>query len=297
MKINFPVVLDGGLSFPLEEKKISLDKKLWTAALLVSNPELIKEVHLNYIKAGAEIITTSSYQASFKSLKEIGFNELQSKKLILKSVEIVEEIKKKYKKNIIIAASIGPYGSYLADGSEYKGIYNINDENIYNFHKKKIDILDNSNADILAFETIPNYRETKIIAEILKGTKKKSWISFSCKNEKQISDGTSLEKCCEYLNNHPKIFAVGINCTSPKYVSELIKILKIKSNKKKTIIYPNSGQKYNAKIKKWIGNKENLFDTYIDEWINLDVDILGGCCRIGPKEIEKIKNKIKLKRT
>ena len=294
MKINFPAVLDGGLSFPLEEKKILMNTNLWTAELLISNPELIREVHINYIDSGAQIITTSSYQASFKSLKKRGYTEIQSKNIILKSVEILEEIKKNYDNKIIIAASIGPYGSYLADGSEYVGNYNISKEYFFNFYKKKIDLLDSSNVDVLAFETIPSYKEAKVIANILKGTKKKSWISFSCKNEKEISDGTKLEKCCEYLNNHSKIFGVGVNCTSPKYISKLISILKRKLKNKKIIIYPNSGEIYDGKNKNWIGNNNRTFESYIDEWLNLGVDILGGCCRVGPKEIKKIKDKIDL---
>ncbi len=294
MKINFPAVLDGGLSFPLEEKKKLMNTNLWTAELLISKPELISEVHINYIDSGAQIITTSSYQASFKSLKKRGYTEIQSKNIILKSVEILEEIKNNYDNKIIIAASIGPYGSYLADGSEYVGNYNISKEYIFNFYKKKIDLLDSSNADILAFETIPSYKEAKVIAKILKGTKKQSWISFSCKNEKEISDGTKLEKCCEYLNNHSKIFGVGVNCTSPKYISNLISILKRKLKNKKIIIYPNSGEIYDGKNKNWIGNNNRTFESYIDEWLNLGVDILGGCCRVGPKEIKKIKDKIDL---
>ena len=294
MKINFPAVLDGGLSFPLEEKKILMNTNLWTAELLISNPELIREVHINYIDSGAQIITTSSYQASFKSLKKRGYTEIQSKNIILKSVEILEEIKKNYDNKIIIAASIGPYGSYLADGSEYVGNYNISKEYFFNFYKKKIDLLDSSNVDVLAFETIPSYKEAKVIAKILKGTKKQSWISFSCKNEKEISDGTKLEKCCEYLNNHTKIFGVGVNCTSPKYISKLISILKRKLKNKKIIIYPNSGEIYDGKNKNWIGNNNRTFESYIDEWLNLGVDILGGCCRVGPKEIRKIKDKIDL---
>ena len=117
MKKNIPIILDGGLSFPLEEKKIQMNQNLWTAELLISNPEIIRDVHINYINAGAEIITTSSYQASFKSLKERGLNEIKSKKIILKSVKIIEELRKKYNKKIIIAASIGPYGASLSDGS------------------------------------------------------------------------------------------------------------------------------------------------------------------------------------
>lgn len=294
MKINFPAVLDGGLSFPLEEKKIRMNTNLWTAELLISKPELIREVHINYIDSGAKIITTSSYQASFKSLKKRGYSEIQSKNIILKSVEIVEEIKKNYNNKIIIAASIGPYGSYLADGSEYVGNYDINEETFFDFYKKKVDLLDSSSADVLAFETIPSYKEAKVISNILKETKKQSWISFSCKNQKEISDGTKLEKCCEYLNNHSKIFGVGVNCTSPKYISKLISILKRKLKNKKIIIYPNSGEIYDGKNKNWIGNSNITFESYIDEWLNLGVDILGGCCRVGTKEIKKIKDKIDL---
>ena len=294
MKNNYPMILDGGLSFPVEKKNINLNSKLWTSELLISNEKLIKSIHLEYLKAGAQFITTASYQASIESLKKEGFNFQESKKIILKSVDLAEEVKKlfnkKYinKKNILIAASIGSYGSFLSDGSEYKGDYDVNDKTIFDFHESKIQILENSNANILAFEAIPNYREAKIISKILENCKKKSWISFTCKNELEISDGTLLAKCCNFLKKNPNIFALGVNCTSPKYVTQLIKILKNNCGDKKIIIYPNSGKKYDSKNKSWIGKKNNSFDILLKEWINLGVDILGGCCGIGPNQIKKI---------
>jgi|TARA_B110000881_G_C18561313_1_gene510027 homocysteine S-methyltransferase len=294
MKNNYPMILDGGLSFPIEKKGINLNSKLWTTELLISNQKIIKDVHLKYLKAGAQFITTCSYQASIKSLKNRGFNFEESKKIILKSITIAEEVKniynKKYtnKKKILIAASIGSYGSYLSDGSEYKGNYDVNDKIIFDFHKSKIQILENSNADVLAFEAIPSYRETKIISKILEDSKKKSWISFTCKNDLEISDGTLLAQCCKYLKNHPNIFAIGVNCTSPKYISNLIKILKNNCGEKKIIVYPNSGKKYDSINKNWIGKKNNSFDILLKEWIDLGVDIIGGCCGIGPNQIKKI---------
>ena len=288
------MILDGGLSFPVEKRNINLNSKLWTSELLISNEKLIKSIHLEYLKAGAQFITTASYQASIESLKKEGFNFQESKKIILKSVDLAEEVKKlfikKYinKKKILIAASIGSYGSFLSDGSEYKGDYNVNDKTIFDFHESKIQILENSKANILAFEAIPNYREAKIISKILENCKKKSWISFTCKNELEISDGTLLAKCCNFLKNNPNIFALGVNCTSPKYVTQLIKILKNNCGDKKIIIYPNSGKKYDSKNKSWIGKKNNSFDILLKEWINLGVDILGGCCGIGPNQIKKI---------
>ena len=232
MKISYPAVLDGGLSYPLEKNGFNLTKDLWVSELLISNPKAIKNAHIDYLNSGAEILTSSSYQASFNLLKNRGYNKSKSKKIILKSIEILNQVKKKTNKNFIIAASIGPYGSSLADGSEYRGINNISDEKLYEFYKDKVDVLDKSTADLLAFETVPSFKETKVISRILKNTKKMSWISFSCRNEKEINDGTSIEKCCELLKNQPKVFAIGINCTSPVYISELIQIIKKNTHKK-----------------------------------------------------------------
>tara|TARA_Y100000590_G_scaffold12272_1_gene14901 strand:- start:893 stop:2392 length:1500 start_codon:yes stop_codon:yes gene_type:complete len=291
MKISYPAVLDGGLSYPLEKNGFNIKKDLWVSELLISNPKAIKNAHIDYLNSGAEILTSSSYQASFNLLKNRGYNKSKSKKIILKSIEILNQVKKNTNKNFIIAASIGPYGSSLADGSEYRGINNVSDKKIYEFYKDKVDVLDKSSANLLAFETIPSFKETKVILRILKNTKKMAWISFSCRNDKEINDGTSIEKCCELLKNQPKVFAIGINCTSPIYISKLIRIIK-KNTHKKIIIYPNSGEKYDGEKKIWKGNVINPFESYIDEWLKLGVDILGGCCRIGPKEIKKIKSKV-----
>ena len=294
MNISYPAILDGGLSYPLEKNGLDIKNDLWVSELLISNPKAIKKAHIDYLDSGAEIITSSSYQASFNLLKNRGYDESKSKEIILKSIKILKHLKKKYKKNFIIAASIGPYGSSLADGSEYKGLKNIDEEKVYKFYKKKVDILDKSEADLLAFETIPSFKEAKVISEIIKSAKKKCWISFSCQNEKEINDGTHIEKCCILLKNHPKVFAIGINCTSPIYISNLIQIIKKIIINKKIIAYPNSGEIYDGKKKVWKGSIIRSFESYIDEWLTLGVDILGGCCRVGPEEIKKIKTKADL---
>lgn len=138
MNISYPAILDGGLSYPLEKKGLDIKNDLWVSELLISNPKAIKKAHIDYIDSGAEIITSSSYQASFNLLKNRGYDESKSKEIILKSIKILKHLKKKYKKNFIIAASIGPYGSSLADGSEYKGLKDIDEEKVYKFYKKKL---------------------------------------------------------------------------------------------------------------------------------------------------------------
>jgi homocysteine S-methyltransferase len=190
-----------------------------------------------------------------------------------------------------IAASIGPYGAYLADGSEYHGCYGVSSEALKEYHLNRIRILDHSNADFFAFETIPSFQEAKVLAELLEETEKTAWISFSCKDGNHLNDGTDITECVSFFANNPKIFAIGVNCTAPKYISGLIKSIKAKSGSKKIIVYPNSGEAYNAESKTWVGLSDPvLFVTMVKEWIELGADILGGCCRIGPDHIKSIRD-------
>ncbi len=295
MKIRYPILLDGGLSNELEKQGCNLNHKLWSAKMLETTPEAIIEAHLAYLNSGAQCIITSSYQASIPGFMAIGYDRTTAETLILKSIELAEEAIKRFmtsRFNVtkpFIAASIGPYGAYLADGSEYNGNYGISDEKLREFHLPRIRILDCSNADFFACETIPNFQEAKVIAEILKETKKSAWMSFSCKDEHHLNDGTDIEECTAFFAKHPKVFAIGVNCTAPKYISGLITSIKKRSGLKKIVVYPNSGEVYNAESKTWIGLADpNLFAAMAKEWLELGSDILGGCCRIGPEHIKSI---------
>ncbi len=291
--LQYPILLDGGLSNQLETQGCRLDNPMWTAALLQTDPQQIINAHLAYLEAGARIIITSSYQANFLGFGDMGLSSNESKTLILKSVELAESAitlfceKHPNADRPLIAASIGPYGAYLADGSEYRGYYDISDPELEDFHREKIEILDNTNADWIACETIPSYRETKILSSILEDCKKKSWVTFSCKDDEHLNDGTPLKKCIEHLSTNKQIFAVGVNCTHPTFISGLIRRIKAVDQYKKIIVYPNSGELYDAGSKSWSG-KPGIPIDLVKEWIEVGADIIGGCCRIGPKEIKAI---------
>ena len=297
MNISYPLLLDGGLSNELERQGCNLNNKLWSAKMLADTPEAIIQAHLSYLRAGANCITTASYQASVPGFIALGYNSAAAEAFILQSVELAEEAIKRYlaegNNNVkpLIAASIGPYGAFLADGSEYHGNYGVDDEILKEFHLSRISLLDHSNADFFACETIPSFQEVRGLAEILQETKKSAWISCSCKDEHHLNDGTDIGECAEYLANHPKVFAIGVNCTAPKYISALIKTIKEKSAAKRIIIYPNSGEAYNAESKTWLGISDpTSFEIMAKEWLDLGTDILGGCCRIGPEHIKKLGN-------
>jgi homocysteine S-methyltransferase len=295
LKDGAPFIIDGGLSNVLEEQGCDLNQQLWTAKILENEPEAIIQAHLDYLKSGAQCITTSSYQASVPGLIAIGYAEESAEKVILKSVQLAEiAINRALDSGIIdfrplIAASVGPYGAYLADGSEYRGNYDVSDETLGEFHLERLRILDRSKADILACETIPDFQEARVLAEMLEHVDKPSWISFSCRDEQHLNDGSKIEKCVSLFKNHPKVFAVGVNCTDPEYISGIITRIKSSGVDKRIIVYPNSGEAYNAKSKTWVGVAEpKLFVEMTKEWSKLGADIIGGCCRIGPEHIRRM---------
>ena len=289
-------ILDGGLSHILESQGCDLNHKLWTASIITDNPEAIVKAHLEYINAGADIITTASYQASIPGLESVGYTKSEAKEIILETARLAEratELSLSLSKPLI-AASIGPYGAFLADGSEYTGGYGTSDQALLEFHKERIEILEGSTADYLACETIPCIQEAQILSEILAQSKKPSWVSFSFKDDKHINDGSKLSECVEIFQNHPKVFAIGVNCTNPGFVSKIIMSIRSSGWKGKIIAYPNSGEIYNAESKSWASSeRQQEFLGLAKEWIEIGVDILGGCCRIGPSEIKEVKRLVK----
>ena len=295
MNIRYPLLLDGGLSNELERQGCNLNHKLWSAEMLEINPEAIIAAHLAYLNSGAQCIITSSYQATIPGFLALGYDQTEAGKYILKTVELAEEAIRRFRANgqnavkPVIAASIGPYGAYLADGSEYIGNYDISDKELEDFHLSRIRILDRSNADFFACETIPSFQEVKVLAEILKETEKSAWISFSCRDENHLNDGTDIRECAAFLARHPKVFAIGVNCTAPQYISGLIRALKESPGSKRIVVYPNSGEVYLPESKSWKGLADpDVFAEMAKEWIELGSDIIGGCCRIGPEHIKSI---------
>lgn len=284
MNIKYPLLIDGGLSNELETIGCDLNHQLWCARLLNSDIDSIIKAHKAYINVGAKCIITASYQASIAGFMAVGFSKKEAEQLVLRSVWAAEEaIRQTNATDVLIAASIGPYGAYLGDGSEYHGNYGVSDADLREFHLERIELLDNSNADFFACETIPSLQEAKILAAILNNTKKQAWVSFSCKDEKHLNDGTLIVECAKLFEKHSNVFAIGVNCTKPEYISGLIKALKSVPLTKKIVVYPNSGETYDAKTKSWSGDATCVLLS--KEWVELGAAIIGGCCRVGPKHI------------
>lgn len=292
------VLLDGGLATELENRGHNLNNKLWSASILINHPQEIKEVHLSYLKAGADCITTATYQATLPGFMAEGISKQIATNLIKSAVKIANEARNQYleknKRNIepLIAISIGPYGAYLADGSEFSGNYSISKDELRAFHESRLEILMDTKADVFAFETIPSFQEAEVLLDLLKSIPDAyAWISFSCKDGMRISDGSALKDCIKLFKQCKQIIAVGINCTAPRYISSLISEACKGAPDKPIVTYPNAGETYDEKTKSWIGSSDQInIESAVVEWYNLGARLIGGCCRTNPVHIAKIKN-------
>ncbi len=292
MKITTPLLLDGGLSNVLEAQGCDLNHPLWTAKLLATDPKAILQAHLRYLEAGARCIITSSYQATIPGFMALGYDRTAAETLLLQTVTLAEQAVERFlaqhhpSYRPLIAASIGPYGAYLADGSEYRGDYAITLSALRDFHRERIQLLDHTPADLFACETIPSFLEARVLADLLAGATKPAWISFSCRDDRRLNDGTPIEEAVALFADHPRVFAVGVNCTAPRHISGLIRRIRSVAGGKQIVVYPNSGEAYHAATRTWHGTSDpRHFAEMTEEWLALGAGLIGGCCRIGPEHI------------
>ena len=287
-------MLDGALATELEKHGADLSNELWSAQTLIDAPEIITAVSYEYLAAGADIIATATYQASFEGFEKAGFDHGQARSLIQLSVDLAllarenfwsQQGNRRGRLRPLVAASVGPYGACLADGSEYHGDYGLSKQELIKFHRPRLALLANSRADILAFETIPSLLEAEALIELLtEFPDRRAWLSFSCKNETQVCHGESFADCAVLVGGSDQILAVGINCTMPQYVSPL---LRSSSLNKPFAVYPNSGEEWVSSERRWTG--KSCDGLNVTEWYDAGARLIGGCCRTSPADISRMK--------
>ncbi|MFC1796868.1 homocysteine S-methyltransferase [Pseudomonadota bacterium] len=289
------VMLDGALATELENRGADLDDDLWSAKVLIEAPEMINEVSYAYLLAGADIIATATYQASFEGFEKAGIDRSHAASLMQLSVDLAVLARETFwssgenrrsRLKPLVAASIGPYGACLADGSEYHGNYGLSRQELIDFHRPRLAELAHSDADILAFETIPSMLEAEALIELLQEfPASKACLSFSCRSESQVCHGEPFADCAALADQSEQIIAVGINCSAPVYVAALLD--SAKSVRTPLMAYPNSGETWIASEHRWSGDAcDSLAAT---RWYEAGARLIGGCCRTCPDDIRRMR--------
>ena len=292
------LVIDGALATELERRGYDLKDDLWSAKILLEQPEAIQQLHYDYFMAGADCAITASYQATIEGFMKRGLKQEEAIDLIQKSFTLAVQARDEFWANEsnrtgrskpFIAASIGPYGAFLADGSEYRGNYGLTEKELMDFHRPRMKALVDAGAEFFACETIPALIEAQALAKLLSEfTNIAAWFSFSARDDKHISEGQPFADCVRLLEEHPQIAAIGINCTSPKYIPSLIREGKKQTNKP-ILVYPNLGESYDANTNDWDGHAAvESFGEEARVWYETGARLIGGCCRTAPEDIQVI---------
>ncbi len=291
------MLLDAGLATSLEAKGCNLDDELWSARMLLDSPELIRQVHLEFLDAGADCITTATYQATLAGFRKHGLSDEEGVELLRTSVRLGldardafwdEPLNRRGRLRPLVAASVGPYGAYLADGSEYNGRYGLDERELYDFHKQRWSLLAESDADLLACETIPSLVEAKALLRLLDETPERwAWLSFSCRDERHLCDGNTFADAVDLCARRANLAAIGVNCTAPAYVAGLIEIARERTDRS-IAVYPNSGESYDPATKSWGDSPDTDWTAAAPDWVRLGASMVGGCCRTGAAEIAEL---------
>lgn len=291
-------LLDGGLATELERRGHDVSTRLWSASLLKTAPKAIEQVHYDYFAAGAQVAITASYQASYQGFASIGLDADATTALLRRSVELAQSARARYRRDhpadsrrLYVAASVGPYGAISHDGAEYRGDYGLTVSQLVEFHARRFGVLASSGADLLACETIPLLDEARALATLLQRHPDSSaWMSFTSADGVHTSHGEPLVECARLLDSVPNVIAIGVNCVRPEIVSAAIREFRTGTDKA-VVVYPNSGECWDGRTHQWQGAwDQGSLAALAAEWINDGARMVGGCCRIGPREIAELKS-------
>lgn len=288
-------VLDGGMATELERRGFDLSGPLWSAHVLDEAPEEIVAVHLDYLRAGADCIETASYQISALGYRELGRENWA--RAMRQSVELAEEARREYAREdgrrVWVAVSLGPFGAALHNGAEFHGRYGVGFEELVSFHRERLAMAAETAADLVAVETVPSLEEAQAIVVALAETPGAAgWVSFTCRDELHVAHGELLRECARMVDGAEQVLGVGINCTRPDYIKVLIGEARA-GTKKPVVVYPNSGETWDAATRSWHGRgepaaEEARFGAMARGWYATGAQAVGGCCRTGPGHIRAV---------
>ncbi len=284
-----PVVLDGGLATLLEAHGHELSSALWSARLLVDEPAAIAAAHREYFEAGAQVAITASYQASLQGFSAVGLGRAEAERALRRSVDLAREAARTVDPGATadrwVAASVGPYGAALADGSEYRGDYGLTVRQLREWHRPRLEILADAGADLLAVETIPCLAEVQALLEEIRLLDAPAWLSLTADGGRTRA-GEPVGEAFAMAAEVDQVIAVGVNCIDSTQAADLVAHA-VQSSGKPAVVYPNSGESWDAAGRRWTGSS-TFGPEQAATWVAAGARLVGGCCRVGPAAIRRL---------
>lgn len=293
-----PTVLDGGLSTALEQQGADFGDRLWTARLLAEEPARIRSAHLSFFAAGAQVATTASYQASVEGFTAAGLDPEEARRLVRLSVRLAQEAAQEARErareagrsdDLLVAASVGPYGAFLADGSEYRGRYGVPAARLRDFHAPRLALLAEAGPDLVAVETVPDVEEAAVLVELLDDLGLPAWLSYAVRGSATCA-GQPLDEAFAVLAGSTSLVAAGVNCSEVRDVLGAVRTVREVTDLP-AVAYPNRGGTWDAATKTWSGAGGLDLDL-LDAWVAAGAAYVGGCCGTGPADVARIAERL-----
>lgn len=288
------MVLDGGFGTELERRGGDVRGPLWSAEALLGSPDLVEDVHVAYLDAGSDCITTGSYQVSFEGFAEAGLSAADTITALKASMAIAEAARRRFeqssRRKALVAASLGPYGAILHNGAEYHGRYGVTARELEAFHRSRLEHLQDGPIDLVACETIPSLQEaTAMLRALSSFPHLRAWFAFTCADGRHTGSGDEIDACARIVGESPQVVAIGVNCTPPALVGELIDGFK-GATTKPVVVYPNSGRTWDAEARVWKGSSSiDDYGTLARDWQRRGARWIGGCCGTTPADIAQVR--------
>ena len=281
-------VVDGGLGSTLEAAGADLAAPLWSAKALVEQPGLVQRVHESFFRAGADVAVTASYQVSEEGFVAAGRGPADARRALARSVEVARAAAEGAGGDRLVAASVGPYGAVLADGSEYHGRYGLSAAELTAFHRRRLAVLEDAGPDLLAIETQPTLAEAEAVLEALEGAGPRVWLTFTCVAGARTAGGDDLVEVGARVASHPRVAAVGVNCTAADDVADALAALD--GTGLPLVACPNAGGAWDAEARVWRYAGPGALDPdRVDGWVAQGARLVGGCCGVGPDDIAALR--------
>lgn len=278
------LIIDGGLSTQVERHGVNVNDPLWTARVLLDQPEVITAAHRDFIDAGADVVISSSYQVSRAGFSAAGLSERQADDALLASVRLAREASNT---GTLVAASVGPYGAITHDGAEYRGRYGISPEDLVDFHRERLAVLAQAQPDLFAIETVPDADELDALAEAMPNDGDiPAWVSLTFRDAEHLWSGHSITDAIARAQRIPGVVALGVNCTDPAFVSSIVHAMSQQTDLP-VVVYPNAGGVWNAATSTWSDPPVDLA-AHVREWISLGARAVGGCCGTDAERVRAI---------
>lgn len=286
------VLLNGGTGTEILNRGYKTKLPLWSAEILLTNPDVVQQIHTDYINAGAEIIVTDTFRTTQRTFAKIGLSGKKAREITLLACQLAKKAVKKSQSNhtVYIAGDVAPledcYSPTLTPSKKEL------DREIYRY----VENLKQGGVDFILIETQITLKEIRAAFEAAKKLHVPTALTVCINNKLQLLGGELLEDTVKLAKKYNPLF-IGVNCISPVLATKAVKKLK-----KLTQIPLSAHAQGDGKPEDdqgWEFTRQARVKTYLKEvkkWIKDGAQIIGGCCGTTPEYIKAIKNYVDIVR-